>query len=200
MGIINTFRYQRLSLSILLDIKQGGLAFNATKGSMYYYGTHGSQNWWNTISAADAASLHNFDGQTLVQLASGGSRTSVKNSDGSYSFRGYVSDFGGGRVIVDESYFQRGPGSFQTGPSEQFMEDGSYVRLREVTLSYTLPLQFAGMQSATFSLTGRNLKLWTDYTGNDPETNFWGPVNGVGANYYNNPTTKSWIFTIQLSY
>jgi hypothetical protein len=174
--------------------------WNGTKGALYYFGTHGTQNWWNTISATDAANLHNYNGLTLAQLAAGGSKTAVKNSDGSYLFRGYVTDYGGGRVIVDESYFQEGPGSGFTGPSEQFIEDASYVRLREVTLSYTLPLQFLGMQSATFSLTGRNMKLWTNYTGNDPEGNVFGPVNGQGLDYFNNPTTKSWIFTIQLSY
>jgi TonB-linked SusC/RagA family outer membrane protein len=200
MGIVNTFRYQRFSLSFLIDIKQGGVMWNGTKGALCYFGSHGTQNWWNTVSAADAANLHNFDGQSLVQLTAGGSKTSVKNSDGSYSFRGYVTDFGGGRIIIDESYFQDGPGSGFTGPSEQFVENASYVRLREVTLSYTLPLQFVGMQSATFSLTGRNLKLWTDYTGNDPEGNVFGPGNGQGLDYFNNPTTKSWIFGIQLSY
>jgi len=200
MGIINTFRYQRLSLSILVDIKQGGVMWNGTKGALYYFGTHGSQNWWNTVSAADAANLRNYAGKTLTQLAAGGSKTSVKNPDGTYSFRGYVTDFGGGRVVVDQSWFMQGFGSAYTGPTEQWLEDASYVKLREVTLSYTLPLQFVGMQSATLSLTGRNLKVWTDYTGNDPEGNVFGPSNGQGIDWFNNPTTRSWIFTIQLSY
>jgi hypothetical protein len=199
MGIINTFRYQRLSLGVLVDIKQGGVMWNGTKGALCYFGTHGSQNWWNTVSAADATNLRNFAGQTLAQLAAGGSKSSVKNPDGTYSFRGYVNDFGGGRVIVDQSWFVQGLGGLY-GPSEQWLEDASYVRLREITLSYRLPLQFVGMQSVTFSITGRNLKTWTDYTGNDPEGNVFGPSNGQGIDYYNNPTTKSWIFTIQLSY
>jgi hypothetical protein len=112
-----------------------------------------------------------------------------------------VTDFGGGRVIVDQSWFitNGAPGAIY-GPTEQWLEDASYVRLREITLSYSLPLQFVGMQSVTLSLTGRNLKVWTNYTGNDPEGNVFGPSNGQGIDYFNNPTTRSWIFTIQLSY
>jgi TonB-linked SusC/RagA family outer membrane protein len=200
MGILNTFRYDRLSLSVLLDIKHGGDVWNGTKGALCYFGTDGSQGWWTTISASDAAALRNYDGLTLSEVAANGSKAVLHNADGSYSFRGYVKDFGGGRVLIDESYFQNGPGSGFTGPAEAFVEKAGYVRLREITLSYTFPLEFAGLQSATVSVTGRNLKVWTDYTGNDPETNLTGPSNGQGLDYFNNPTTRSWIFCIQLSY
>lgn len=56
-----------------------------------------------------------------------------------------------------------------------FMEDGSYVKLREVSLRYRFdPSRFASlarlpMESVTLSLIGRNLYTWTDYTGYDPE-------------------------------
>ena len=199
MGIINTFRFQRFSLSVLVDIKQGGDVWNGTKGALSYFGTAGFQNWWSTISATDASTLKNYAGQTVAAL-SATSKAYVHNADGTYSFRGYVNNFGGGNVIVDQSYFTSGPGSGFTGPAEQFIEKASYVRLRDVTLSYTFPLQFVGMQSATVSLTGRNLKLWTDYTGNDPESNLTGPSNGQGLDYFNNPTMRSYILSIQLEY
>jgi TonB-linked SusC/RagA family outer membrane protein len=200
MGIINTFRFERFTLSVLVDIKQGGDVWNGTKGALSYFGTAGYQNWWTTISATDAANLLNYNGQTVVAMSAAGRKAYVHNSDGTYSFRGYVKDFGGGRVIIDQSYFTSGPGSGFTGPAEQFVEKASYVRLRDVTLSYTFPLQFVGMQSATISVTGRNLKLWTDYTGNDPESNLTGPSNGQGLDYFNNPTTRSYILSIQLEY
>lgn len=55
-----------------------------------------------------------------------------------------------------------------------WVEDADYVRLREVSLSYRLdPTRFAflsrtGMDSMTLSVVGRNLALWSDYTGYDP--------------------------------
>jgi hypothetical protein len=50
------------------------------------------------------------------------------------------------------------------------------------------------------SLTGRNLALWTDYTGVDPETNLTGVSNGRGLEYFNNPSTRSYIFSIRFNY
>ena len=56
-----------------------------------------------------------------------------------------------------------------------FME-GAFVRLREVSLQYTLSPELAGRllrgRSASVSLAGRNLALWSDYLGTDPETAF----------------------------
>lgn len=57
-----------------------------------------------------------------------------------------------------------------------YNEKGDFVRFRELTVSYTLPSNVAQMfraSSATITLGGRNLALWTDYTGHDPEV-MWG--------------------------
>ncbi len=145
MGIINTLRYGKLALNVLIDVKAGGDVWNGTKGALYFFGTAGDQNWWTTVSASQAATLKNYSGQTLEQVRTRGSRSVVVNGDGSYSFRGYVRNFGGGDVIIDETYFRSGPGSGFTGPAEQFIEDGSFVRLRDVTLSYTFPLEMLGV-------------------------------------------------------
>jgi hypothetical protein len=55
-----------------------------------------------------------------------------------------------------------------------FVEDASFVRWRELGVTYTLPLRLAhavGGQTATVTLSGRNLAVWTHYTGVDPEVN-----------------------------
>jgi hypothetical protein len=197
-GIINTFKYEHLSLSVVVDIKKGGQVWNGTKGALMSYGVDGSETWWTTISAADAAALKTYDGITPAKTTTG--KRFLKNADGTYSFRGYVTDFGGGRVIADEAWFRTGLGNGFNGAAEQFIEDGSFVRLKEVTLAYSFPLHFVGLQSATISLTGRNLKLWTDYSGVDPETNLTGPTNGQGLDYFNNPTTKTYIVSLRLDY
>ncbi len=61
-------------------------------------------------------------------------------------------------------------------PNDYFAQDADYVKLREVSLSYTVPrdllpdvLQQTGLDEARINLTGRNLKTWTDYPGFDPE-------------------------------
>ena len=57
-----------------------------------------------------------------------------------------------------------------------YVEDGSFVRLREVALTFDVPQEWVGstLKSNRLSLTlsGRNLALWTDYSGIDPESNY----------------------------
>jgi TonB-linked SusC/RagA family outer membrane protein len=56
-----------------------------------------------------------------------------------------------------------------------YMEDASFVRLRELSVTYTLPhsvlLHMSGARSASLTFAARNLHVWTKYTGLDPESN-----------------------------
>ena len=59
---------------------------------------------------------------------------------------------------------------------EEFVEDGSFMKLREAAIRYTMDqpwVQRLGAQSVMVTLAGRNLKTWTDYTGIDPEVNLF---------------------------
>jgi outer membrane receptor protein involved in Fe transport len=63
-----------------------------------------------------------------------------------------------------------------------FIEDGEFLKLRELSLTYSLPTRVSGMfgaQHASLTLAGRNLATWTGYTGVDPE------VNGTGQAAFN---------------
>ena len=91
------------------------------------------------------------------------------------------------------------------GPvASQFIEDGTRTRLREATLGYSFKNENlkkrAKISSIDISLTGRNLALITKYSGIDPETNLTGPSNGKGLDYFNNPSTRSYLFTIKINY
>ena len=90
-------------------------------------------------------------------------------------------------------------------------EDGSFLSLREVGVTWTSPAGLAaklGAREATFSLTGRNLFLKTNYTGVDPETNAIGRDTGGGTdgNYleavdaFGWPLTRRIAFSIRLGY
>lgn len=61
----------------------------------------------------------------------------------------------------------------------KYVEDGSYVKLREVSLTYDLPAAFAQSLragSASLTVSGRNLHTWTKYSGYDPEMNLFGQL------------------------
>jgi hypothetical protein len=57
---------------------------------------------------------------------------------------------------------------------EYRVDDGSFVKLREVGLTYNLPKLTRGLENLTITLVGRNLISWDKYTGFDPETNAGG--------------------------
>jgi hypothetical protein len=89
--------------------------------------------------------------------------------------------------------------------STQYMEDGSYVRLKNVTLAYNLPaglLRKAKLSSARLYLTGINLATFTDYTGWDPEVNTdyrAGNIN-QGGDFYAAPQIKSIVFGLNIGF
>jgi TonB-linked SusC/RagA family outer membrane protein len=69
-------------------------------------------------------------------------------------------------------------------PNSYFVEDGSYVKLRELSISYSFgqnllnSLRFLGAgRTVKVALIGRNLKTWTDYSGFDPESSSNGDFN-----------------------
>jgi len=64
--------------------------------------------------------------------------------------------------------------------SDRFIEDASYVRLKNLTLGYTLPksvLNVAGIEFIKIYATAQNLLTLTEYSGYDPEVSISGPLN-----------------------
>ncbi|MET4138393.1 TonB-dependent receptor [Pedobacter sp. UYP1] len=79
--------------------------------------------------------------------------------------------------------------------SDRFIEDASYLRLKNVTFGYTIPhkiLNKAGIKSVRFYVSAQNLWTWTKYTGYDPEANYNGQSainSGVDNGVYPNSKT-----------
>ncbi len=86
--------------------------------------------------------------------------------------------------------------------SSRFVEDGSFVRLGEVTLGVRLPPGLTGftrMNEARIYVSGRNLKTWTDYSGYNPDVSSSGAAANVitGVDYFAYPLART--ITIGLS-
>lgn len=182
-GVRSSVTFQKFTFSGLLDIKQGGQVWNGTKGALTHFGTHKDTD---------------IRGQTRTfgkdwPLGGAGSATYPVVGPGA-----------GRAVVLDQDWFSNGLGSGFNGPSSQFMEDGSFVKLRELAVAYTLTFptlrNALGLSSIDLRVAGRNLGLWTKYTGIDPETNLAGAEALVqGIDYFNNPQTRSMVFTIGLN-
>jgi TonB-linked SusC/RagA family outer membrane protein len=82
-----------------------------------------------------------------------------------------------------------------TRVSDRYIEDGSYLRVKNVTLGYTLPATRTGvLQSMRIYLSAVNLFTFTKYSGFDPEVG----INGIDLNVY--PVTKTISAGIQLTF
>jgi len=116
-----------------------------------------------------------------------------------YGSDGTTEEAGAGAAVSQESeldqYYYQFLGSSFIGPAESTVEDGSFVRLRELSLSYSLPQNWLdNIHITALSITAfaNNAFLWTKYDGVDPETSLIGPANGQGLDYFNNPGAKTY--------
>ena len=174
LGWTNTVKWKDLALSFLLEWKKGGKMLNGTRGSLYYFGNHGDQE------SREPDDLYVFDG--------------VKMSDGS------ANDI---PVVKGANWHLFGEGSSFTGPDAPYVEDAGWIRLREISLSYSfddlLP-DTSRLGSLSVYIAGHNLLLITKYTGIDPESSTYGSSNVQGIDYYSMPGTKGITAGLKLSF
>ena len=81
--------------------------------------------------------------------------------------------------------------------STRFLSDGSYVRLRNLTVAYTLPgtlMQKLGLNGARVFIQGQNIWTYTDYIGFDPE------LAENGEEFFRYPNGKAWTGGLELSF
>ncbi|MDA3891818.1 MAG: SusC/RagA family TonB-linked outer membrane protein [Salinivirgaceae bacterium] len=83
--------------------------------------------------------------------------------------------------------------------SDRFIEDGSFLRVKQFMVSYKTPRVFMLEKEATFYVTGTNLLTLTKYTGYDPESMYQSDPYYMGIDYGKLPLARSIIFGIQLS-
>ncbi|MDP4281860.1 MAG: SusC/RagA family TonB-linked outer membrane protein [Bacteroidota bacterium] len=104
-------------------------------------------------------------------------------------------------VELTQDWYQ-GVGSGFVGCTQPYIEDAGWVRLRTVTLSYSLSnlVKKSFIRQLTVYFTGTNLWLYTHYKGVDPETNLLGSDNAQGIDYFNMPGTKSYTIGLNLAF
>ena len=199
-GLGSNLSWKGVSLSFLFESFQGAEYWNGTRGVLNYFGRSAGTDVETTVSASEAATIVNYSGNDLATYYAG---TPSENGDGSITFRGKLEDFGNGQVALDQAWYTSTGGGF--GPvGEQFVDDASWTRLREVSVGYLLNSEgfrnATKLQSVSISLSGRNLWLKTNWEGIDPETNLTGVTTGRGLEYFSNPNTKSFMFTLKVNY
>ena len=179
-GITNTLTYKSLSFSFLIDIQEGGSIFSLDQ----YYGEA-------TGLFANTAYLNDLGNPVRSPISEGGGYINPGvNPDGSVN-----------TTRADANGFS-GFG-YARYPNAQFVYDASYIKLRQVSLTYTMPSRFLDntfMTGLQFSLTGSNLWIIDkDLPYADPEAglssgNLQGYVTG------SLPTTQDYGFNIKAQF
>jgi hypothetical protein len=96
--------------------------------------------------------------------------------------------------------------SVGTDLTDWLLEDGSFLRLRTVTLSHAIPTKWLGsalrsVNNANLYVTGQNLATFTKYSGFNPDVSSLGVGNlnrGIDIGAY--PLARTFIFGVNVSY
>ncbi|MEA5459495.1 SusC/RagA family TonB-linked outer membrane protein [Arcicella sp. LKC2W] len=184
-GFGTNISYKNFTLNVLFETFQGSTFAPNTQAVLYNFGTHADVG--NEV-LIPSGGLKNYDGKVF---------------EAGQTVRGNIKDFGAGPVLLDQAWYTTLGQGF-SALQEQFMVDGSWTRLREMTLAYNWKSPWLKdklrLSSINFSATGRNLFLFTDVVGIDPETSLNGTGNGRGQDYFNNPGSKSLVFSVRINY
>ena len=181
-GLTNNFSYKNFDLSVLLQFVTGNQIHNA--GGLYM-----------------SASFDWFDNQTTDQLDGWTPSYDANGVEVPYNDP-TVATVGNYDTMVPEARMAWGNG---TQDSDRWIEDGDFLRLKNVTLSYNVPRKFMqsiGMRTARLYVTGQNLLTWTKYSGWDPEVNtdFLASNIGLGNDFYAAPQARTIIGGITLGF
>ncbi len=179
--------WKNLNLGVLFDHQQGGDFSFRTQFVLGRFGTT-EETGQETMLTQDVV---NYDGELFT------AGTLV---------RGNVHDFGGGPVLRDEAWYRTGPGGgFGDGKIYEFaIYDATNTRLRELSLSYVITgdnfTNKTKLGSIELGVSGRNLFVWDNLNGIDPQVNQFGVGNSRGLDYFTNPSTKSILFNLKINY
>ena len=175
--------------------------------------TIGDPNADFTFGFTNSLSYKNWDLNIFVQGAQGGEIFNMTN----------VQLFNGDANTTRDYYLNAWTSSIKstTTPrvgnnswreiSSRFVEDGSYVRLKNVGVGYNLPSDMAekaGMAAVRLSFSAQNLLTFTKYSGLDPEVNYYGGSGesneksntAQGHDFGNYPTVRSYTFSVNLKF
>jgi hypothetical protein len=84
-----------------------------------------------------------------------------------------------------------------------YIEDGTYTKLREVAVTLTAPSSWTsrlGTEQLSLTLAGKNLAVWTDYTGFDPEVNSTPGGNFNTSDFLTQPPLRIWTVRLNLAF
>ncbi|MCE7039624.1 SusC/RagA family TonB-linked outer membrane protein [Dyadobacter sp. CY312] len=179
-GLTNTFRYKGLALSLLFEWKKGGDVVDLGERNAFRAGS---------IKVTETRNERVVFKGVVEQKSADGQVTYVPNTR---------------EVVIDDAFYNPSTARYMGNSAEFNIQDGSWLRLRTVSLNYSLPksiLANSAFEGVRFSVTGTNLFLSTPFRGYDPEAlTFGSGTNLIGFVGRNNPSTRSFQFGVTANF
>jgi hypothetical protein len=175
-GLNQQFRYKNFDLSVFVNYQFGNDVYNANKLE-FTNGYQGNANMLAIMNdrwrTVNSAGVVVTDPAELAKLNENASIWIPSTSSTAFTLHSWA------------------------------VEDGSFVRINNITLGYNLPSSFirrASMKTARVYFTMNNLAVFTDYSGYDPEVSTRrGSPETPGVDYSAYPRSRSFIFGLNLS-
>ena len=193
-GICTTLTWRNLSLNALFDIKVGGDLYSMSARASHESGKamatlEGREAWYASEEARMAAGLPKGSADwtpTGGFIAPG----VIDNGDGTYRQNDII--------INPEDYWM----SVCRNAPSMFIYDNSYIKCREITLSYQFPKKWLGkwVQNLSVSFVARNpFIVWKNIPNIDPDSNY-NNTTGMGLEYGSLPSRKSYGFNLNVKF
>jgi TonB-linked SusC/RagA family outer membrane protein len=204
-GLNQQFTYKKWDASIFVNFSYGNDIYNANKIE-FTSGYNVTSNLlavmndrWKTVDAnGNVIEQFALDPTTKQVYAYGAAPSvlSAANANAKIWMPGGFNSNGG-------AAFGSGGGNFSYYPSSWAIEDGSFLRLNNVTVGYTLAspsLSKAHISKLRFYVTGNNLAIITNYSGYDPEVSV--SSNGLtpGLDYSAYPKSRLYLVGVQATF
>ena len=176
MGWINNFTWKDLTIGFQVDARIGGKMFSGTLGTMEYAGTAA----W-TVDGRDKMLV---DG---VQKDGDGYKVNTTETTG-------------------EKYWKQvsGAAGSNLGITEENLYDATNVRLRNVSIAYSIPKKVLGngfFQSIKLGFSCTNVvMIYSKMRGLDPESIFATSTNAIGFEYGAAPTSRAYVFNVSFGF
>ncbi|MEX0965931.1 MAG: SusC/RagA family TonB-linked outer membrane protein [Bacteroidia bacterium] len=186
--IRNTIELKGFYLTALLDIREGGDVWCGTCARLNQIG--------RSEESAEREQTYEVEG-VLAELDAAGEIKLQENGDP------IATETAAAIPITAYDYFRNVVGDL--GATENAVFDGSWIRLREVSLGYRFANKMLTdvplLRTLDISVSARNIWMKTDYPGVDPETSLTGAGSNVGGfDYFNMPSTRSYLFSLRAGF
>ena len=190
-GATTKFSWKGISLSAAVDISQGGYMFSRTKNIMEFTGNgiYTTYNDRNPFIVPNSVVFTGKDGEDAVYGTTTFDNTTPLSMTGS---------------TIQDYYDKRG--GVEGG--ESFLTPRSYVKIRNITLSYTLPYKWiktVKLSGASIGVFCNNVFFWTDKANRfiDPENTSYAEYGDLSAQFgelYCNPSCRTWGMNLNVKF